>query len=154
MAFFQRTDGSGVLVLAAGDNIAVATSMNFTLARNRSLNPVIGSRFSPDVFEGTARVSGTFSAYFDSAALLNKFINETESSIWLRMDDPNFIGTRFMSVVFPRVKYNGGTIDPPQEGPVTLEMPFRALKAPSLALPGGTTRPSLMTIQVSTGFDD
>ena len=26
MAFFQRTDGSGVLVLAPGDNIAVATS--------------------------------------------------------------------------------------------------------------------------------
>ena len=26
MAFFQRTDGSGVLLLAPGDNIAVATS--------------------------------------------------------------------------------------------------------------------------------
>ncbi|HEY7758034.1 MAG TPA: UxaA family hydrolase [Burkholderiales bacterium] len=26
MAFFQRTDGSGVLLLAAGDNIAVATA--------------------------------------------------------------------------------------------------------------------------------
>jgi altronate dehydratase small subunit len=26
MAFFQKTDGSGVLVLAPGDNIAVATS--------------------------------------------------------------------------------------------------------------------------------
>ena len=26
MAFFQRTDGSGVLVLAPGDNIAVATA--------------------------------------------------------------------------------------------------------------------------------
>jgi hypothetical protein len=26
MAFFQRTDGSGVLVLASGDNIAVATA--------------------------------------------------------------------------------------------------------------------------------
>ena len=26
MALFQKTDGSGVLVLAAGDNIAVATS--------------------------------------------------------------------------------------------------------------------------------
>ncbi|HYL19805.1 MAG TPA: hypothetical protein VEV20_14080 [Burkholderiales bacterium] len=26
MAFFQKTDGSGVLLLAPGDNVAVATS--------------------------------------------------------------------------------------------------------------------------------
>lgn len=137
-----------------GSRIAVATSMNFTLARNRSLNPIIGSKFSPNVFEGTARCTGTMQAYFDSVSLLNKFINETESSLWMRFDDPNAIGTHFMSIVFPRVKYNGGTIDPPQEGPISIEMPFRALKATGLALPGGGTRNTLMTVQVSNDIDD
>jgi hypothetical protein len=84
---------------------------------------------------------------------MNRFINETESSIWLKMDDPNAIGTHFASVVFPRVKYNGGTIDPPQEGPCVMEMPFVALKATGLALPSGATRNTLMTIQVSTTLD-
>lgn len=136
-----------------GSIISVVTALNFTLARNRSLNAVVGAKTSPDVFDGTAKLSGTLSAYFDSAALLNRFINETESTIWLRMDDPNAIGTHFMNIVFPRVKYNGGTIDPPQEGPVVMEMPFRALKATGLALPGGTTRNTLMTIQVSNDLD-
>lgn len=139
-------------IYEGGSRIAVATSMNFTLARNRSLNPVIGSQFSPDVFQGTARVSGTFTAYFETAALVNKFVNETESSIWNRFDDPND-STQFFNVVFPRVKYNGAPMDPPQEGPVTLEMPFRALKASSLAVPGGTTRNTLMTIQVANDLD-
>jgi len=146
---FAAFDGE---IYEGGSRIAVATSLDYTLSRSRSLNPVIGSRFSPDVFEGTARATGTLTAYFETAALLNKFINETESSLWFRFDDPND-STQFMNIVFPRVKYNGGSMDPPQEGPVPLEMPFRALKASNLAVNGGTTRNSLMTVQVSNSKD-
>jgi hypothetical protein len=139
-------------IYEGGSRIAVATSLNFTLARNRSLNPVIGSRFSPDVFEGTARCQGNLAAYFQDEVLFNKFVNETESSVWTRLDDPNS-ATDFMNLVWPRVKYNGAPMDPPQEGPITLEMPWRALKATGLAVPGGTTRNSLMTVQVSNTKD-
>lgn len=127
---------------------AVATAVEFTLARNRSLNPVIGSKFSPDVFEGTANLNGTLTAYFEDAVLLNKFIDETESTMWFRFDDPNS-ATDFMSIVFPRVKYNGGSMDPPQEGPVPLEMPFQALKATGLVKPAGATVNTLMSVQRS-----
>jgi len=140
-------------IFEGGAEIAVATSCNFQFQRNRSLNPIIGSKFSPDVFEGTARCTGTLTAYFSTASLLNKFINETESSVWFRFDDPND-PTQFLSIVFPRVKYNGGTMDPPQEGPCTIEMPFRALKATGLAAAGGTTRNTMMTIQVSNDLDN
>lgn len=105
--------------------IAVVTGLEWTLANNRSLEPVIGSKFSPDVFEGDAVVTGQVTAFFENDTLLNKFINETESSIWNKLDDPN--GTDFCNMVFPRVKYNGGDMDPPQRGPVPLQMPFQAL---------------------------
>ena len=128
--------------------IAVATSVEMTLARNRSLNPVIGSKFSPDVFGGQANITGNLLAYFENATLLNKFVNETESSIWFRFDDPNS-STDFMSIVLPRVKYTGGSMDPPQEGPISMEMPFEALKASTLSKPGGATINTSLTIQRS-----
>lgn len=135
-------------IFEGGISIAVATSVESTLQRNRSLNPVIGSRFSPDVFEGTAKVQGTLVAYFQDEVLFNKFVNETESSIYMKFQDPND-ATKFISVVFPRVKYTGAPMDPPQQGPVPLQMPFKALKKTGLAAPGSTTVNSLYTIQRS-----
>jgi len=90
-------------IYEGGTRYAVATSLDFTLSRNRSLNPVIGSRFSPDVFGGQANIQGTLNVYFENETLFNKFVNETESTIWTRFDDPNVAG-EFMSIVFPRVK--------------------------------------------------
>lgn len=139
-------DGS---IYEGGTLIGVVTAVNFTLARGRSLNAVVGSKFSPDVFEGTARISGTLTAYFENATLLNKFINETDSSMYFRLQDPD-TATSFLAMAFHRVKYNGGTIDPPQEGPISLEMPFRALKATGLnAIGASTTVNTSMTIQRS-----
>ncbi len=145
---FAAFDGQ---IFEGGAATAVATSVSFSLARNRSLNPVVGSKTSPDVFEGTARISGTLSAFFENATLFNKFVNETESTLFFRFDDSGD-ATQFMNIVFPRVKYNGGSMDPPQEGPVPLEMPFVALKKTGLAVPGGTTRSSNITIQVTNAL--
>lgn len=61
----------------------------------------------------------------ENAVLYNKFYNETETSIWLRLNDLN--GTDFQNFVFPRVKYNAGDIDPPQQGPVIITVPFEAI---------------------------
>ncbi len=104
---------------------AVITSLEWTLNRNRSLEAVIGSRFSPDVFEGDAVPTGTMVAMFENPTLFNLFYNETESDLFLKLDDPD--GTNFCSIVFPRLKYNGGTMEPPQRGPIPISMPFKAL---------------------------
>lgn len=128
--------------------IAVATSVDLAFANNRALAPVIGSKFSPDVFEGTVDLTGTLTALFETAALLNKFINETESSMYIKLQDPQ-TPTNFMVLVFPRVKYTGGMIDPPQEGPVPISMPYRALVQTGLAAAGGASVSSCFTIQRS-----
>lgn len=118
---------------------AVCTGLDLSLNNNRQLAGVVGSKYSPDVFDGTADLTGNVMAFFEDEVMFNKFINETESSIFCRLDDLD--GTNFMSIVLPRIKYTGGSIDPPQNGPVPIAMPWRALVSSSV----GTS----MTIQRS-----
>lgn len=138
-------------IYEGGTEIGVVTSLNIELARNRSLNPVVGSKFSPDVFEGVASVTGTLTAYFEDETLYNKFANETSSSLWCTLVDPSD-PTLFTSIVLPRVKYVSGQMDPPQQGPVPIEMQIRGLKATGLAAPGGTLVNTALTIQRSNQF--
>ena len=115
-------------IYEAGGATAVATGFNFTLNNSRNLQGVIGSRFSPDVFEGDAVINGTLQVFFEDETLYNKFINETESSIWLTLNDVAVSG-EFINVVFPRVKFNTADIDPPQRGPIVKQMQFEALES-------------------------
>jgi hypothetical protein len=118
---FAAFDGA---LWEGGAIIAVATSLDFNINNQRTLEGVIGSKFSPDVFDGTAIITGNLSVFFESAALQAKFFNETESSLWMRLDDLN--GTDFMDFKFYRVKYTGHGMDPGGTGPVTQGMPFEA----------------------------
>ena len=102
----------------------VVTAMNFTLNNNRSLQAVVGSKFSPDVFEGTAMITGEATVFFEDEVLFNKFVDETISSLSVQMDDLN--GTDFIVIGFPAVKYTGGDMDPPAQGPVPITMPWEA----------------------------
>lgn len=120
---FAAFDGA---IYSEATPIAVATALNFTLDNQRVLEGVIGSRFSPDVFEGIGQVNGDLSAFFLDTDFQDAFFNEEEVTIWLRLNDPN--GTDFFSFVWPRVKYTGANIDPPQNGPVVQALPFTALE--------------------------
>jgi hypothetical protein len=109
-----------------GVKTAVLTSLEYTVANNYSTEGVYGTSSSPDVFLGTQRVTGTASIFIEDATEINNFIAETESSIWVKIVDSG--GTDFIDIKFPRVKFTAATIDPPQQGPVTLVLPFTALE--------------------------
>jgi hypothetical protein len=119
---FNAFDGA---LYEGGSLLAVVTGIQVNLENNRSLSPVIGSTTSPAVYEGTIQVTGNMTVIFENATLFNKFVNETESELYIKLDDPD--GTNFVAITIPRVKYNGAEIDPPQEGPVPISMPFRGL---------------------------
>lgn len=119
---FASFDGS---IEEGGSAIAVVTGLEINIDNNRALQPVVGSNTSPDVYDGRCNVSGRISAMFESATLLNKFLNETESSIYVRLDDPD--GVNWLDITIPRIKYSGGDIDPPDSGPVIQDLPFVAL---------------------------
>ena len=71
---------------------------------------------------GRGRVTGTVTAYFEDATLLNKFINETESSIQFTLD-----GSTDYTFDFPKVKYAGGDIPLDNEQSRLITLPFVAL---------------------------
>jgi hypothetical protein len=116
--------------ITSGDVIGLVTSLVFTINRNRTLSPVIGSKFSPDIFEGTCVITGTMTAFFQTHALHNKFVNETNSVIAFDLKDLDAPTTGYRGVM-PRVKYTGSNKDPAGTGPVMQELPFQALYDPT-----------------------
>ena len=114
---------SGV-INEGGAAIGVVTSLDFTL--ENGLNPlfVVGSDKTIDPIIGKSRVTGTMNVYFESKTLLEKFINETASSLDFTLVDPDGNEYKFN---FPNIKYTGGQVDTSGEGEISLPLPFTAL---------------------------
>ncbi|WAM23822.1 phage tail tube protein [Myxococcus sp. NMCA1] len=108
-----------------GQRVANVTAVELEIANGRSVEGVVGHKSPQEVHEGAFVVTGSISAYFKDAVLLNRFINEEESSLELLLEDVN--GTDFHRIYLPRIKYTGGDVDNPNSGPVTVSMPFTAL---------------------------
>lgn len=71
---------------------------------------------------GRANVTGTISAFFDDATLINKFYNETVSSLAFTLTDA--AGNSYAFSI-PKIKYTGATKDV-GENNIVLNMPFQA----------------------------
>lgn len=104
---------------------AIVTGIDFTI--NNALAPtfVVGSASTPQLEYGMATVEGTITAYFENAALINRFLNETETALQVSVDDPT--GSSDYTWLFPRVKINGA--DVPVDNPTSriVTLPFVAL---------------------------
>jgi hypothetical protein len=116
--------------LAIGDvgnstAVAIVTGIDFTL--NNSFNPtfVVGDDSAPCLEVGRAEVEGTITAYFEDDALINRFINETETELSVSVDDPT--GTNTYTFLFPRVKINSADVGVDGPASRTITMSFVAL---------------------------
>lgn len=112
----------------AGVPIAVITEISLSLENALEARFVVGSKQSIRPSIGRSNVTGQVTAYFENSALLDKFINETESSIVFEL--PDGVGNKY-TFTLPRIKYTGGQPDVDGEGPITLAMPFQALLDPT-----------------------
>lgn len=112
----------------AGVPIAVITEISLSLENALEARFVVGSKQSIRPSIGRSNVTGQVTAYFENSALLDKFINETESSIVFEL--PDGAGNVY-TFTLPRIKYTGGQPDVDGEGPITLAMPFQALLDPT-----------------------
>lgn len=108
----------------AGTLIAVITEIQINLDNGLESRFVVGSKKSLQASIGRSNVSGQVTAFFENSTLLEKFINETTSSIQFTL--PDAAGNKFIFTL-PRIKYTGGQPDVSGEGPITLSMPFQAL---------------------------
>lgn len=83
------------------------TELSVEINNNVSRRAVIGSNAIENLNQGRLAVTGSLSALLDGPALLERFDDETEFSLVLRLNAPN--GTDFQSIILPRVRLNGAT---------------------------------------------
>jgi len=83
---------------------AIVTAVDFTIDNAFAPTFVIGDDSTPTLQYGRATVEGTFSAYFEDAALVNRFLNETETALQVSVDDPT--GANEYTFLFPKIKIN------------------------------------------------
>jgi len=102
----------------------VITEVRLTVNNNMQHVFVIGSNSAAAVLDGRCNVTGSVSAYFQDSTLFNKWLNETETSLNVSLQDPD--GNAF-ALFMPRVKYSGGDNPVNDEGPIVMNMPFQAL---------------------------
>ena len=105
--------------------VAIVTGLDFTLNNSYAATFVIGDDSAPSLEYGRAEVEGTLTAYFEDAALINRFLNETETEIEVSVDDPT--GANTYTFQFPRVKINSADVG--VDGPTSrmISMSFVAL---------------------------
>jgi len=108
-----------------GAGISIVTSIDFSLTNSLAPTFVVGADNAQSLEFGRAVVEGTMTVYYEDQTLINKFLNETESSIEVSIDDPTAANP--YTFLFPRVKYNGASVplQNPQSRLITL--PFVAL---------------------------
>jgi hypothetical protein len=111
-------------VLEGGASVGIVTELAFNLATGKAARFVIGSDNTQTPTVGQLDVTGTVTTYFEDASLVEKFLNETSSSIRNSVVDPAGNEYEFR---FPKVKYNDAPTDVSGQGAITVALPFQAL---------------------------
>lgn len=122
----------------------IVTGLEINVDNGIGGSPAVAHQTIPQLVWGDRQlITGRMTVLFQNETLPNKFDNETESSLLMRLDDVN--GSAWMQFFMPRIKYNSAEIaDAVREGlPVTMD--YRAL-APSAS----NTDPSALVISASS----
>lgn len=100
---FDAYSGS---ISIGGSASSIITNIDFTVDNGFNPTFVVGSDVSQQIDFGMSTVEGTLSAYFEDEALINRFLNETETAIEVQVGD----GTNTMTFLFPRCKINSADV--------------------------------------------
>jgi hypothetical protein len=102
---------------------ALMTQLSFTINNGSDSNFALGNAVAQSITSSRASITGTATYYFSDASLMNKFINETSSSLEVKLSD----GTRSYTFFFPAVVYSAATQTVMNENTLVVTMPFTAV---------------------------
>jgi hypothetical protein len=111
-----------------GSVVGVVTGLDITFEMSPSSDAVVGQDFVPEVFLGSAAVSGQVTAMLEDLDLVRNFLDEDEVDILAYLtttQDPSAPAT---AIYLPRVKFSDADVAVTGLGAQTLTMPFTALK--------------------------
>jgi hypothetical protein len=134
---FEPFDSYNGVLLEGGvgtnDGICIVSALQFSVSNDVTPAHVILCEANQDTAAqmqfGMATVEGTMTVYYEDDTLIEKFLDETESSLSVTVDDPT--GGNGYTFYMPRVKYNGASVPVANMQSRFIELPFVALKGPS-----------------------
>lgn len=144
-----------------GQIIAVVTGIDLSLDNGIQPQFVLFRRDAPFVSWGRSTVTGTMTAFFESAALIGKFLDETPTNLEFSLISPD--GDAY-TIVLPNVRYTGAELPMDADGPISISMPFSAvldktsgtnmiIRRKPVAVPD-TTPPTLLSSGPASGATD
>lgn len=92
----------GITAITEGGSAIELLEWAMTGNNNLRGRPLLGTLGPQSMAAGRLEIGGTMKAYFETATLYNKFLNETESSLSISLEDSAGAGYSF---TFPRVRY-------------------------------------------------
>jgi hypothetical protein len=105
------------LLTVGGVTQAAVTNLQFTVDGNQKVaEPVVGNVQRPDVFVGKVKVSGTFTAYYDTTVLRDAFINETQTSLLAVLANGTGAAADFQAFTINNMNVNSTTPDDQETG--------------------------------------
>jgi len=117
------------LLRIGGTVVGVATGIELSCMAALSMEPVINtSNLVPEIFLGPSLVEGNVSAFFESAALINAFLNETDSNILLQLGNSSSPSGDLVTIYLPRLIFSGADRPMQGDGGQSISLPFQALK--------------------------
>lgn len=117
----------GGTITEGGSNAAFITAINFTVSNNMTGNYALGSSAYRSFSDGRFTVEGTVTAYFESAALFNKYRNSTTSSISATFT----AGSDTLTFTLPNVTYTSGIRERGGDGPTLVTLGFKGVYSTS-----------------------
>lgn len=124
---FDAYSGSLSVADSGGSLSSIATITGIDFSVNNSLSPtfVVGSSSTPQLEYGLATIEGTITAYYEDLALINRFLNETETALKVAVNDPT--SANEYGFFFPKVKFNGATVPVANPQSRIITIPFVSL---------------------------
>lgn len=112
------------LIKEGGSEVSIVTEFSVTIETGIAADRfVVGTDLMNRPNLGKFKVSGTLTMYFEDDVHYLKFINGSDSSAELSMDD---LAGNNISITLPKFKYTGSAPDVSATGDITLSMPFEA----------------------------
>jgi hypothetical protein len=116
-------------VKEGGSAIATISSFNFTLDNGFERNFVVMQNKAPQVTSGKSNITGSITLYFEDSDEYDKFVDETESSLYIEFEDNGgtVSGNKY-KITLPRIKYTSADTPVNSDGAVICTMNFQALE--------------------------
>ena len=141
--------------------MAVVTGSDLSLDNGIQPQFAVFQRDAPFASWGNSNVTGTMTAFFQNAALIREFLDESPAALQFTLGKP---GDNQYIFTLPKIRYTGAENNMDADGPLSISMPFSAMLDPVTgtnfiirrvkAVAADTTPPALLSSAPAGGATD